>query len=155
MRNKPMTLLGFALVFGLALASLPTVAAGGATPVHDGVIWVDGVLYGTVITPTELPDKAPAKSFDALYNFDTSGLSGQRSVAEAAPGDRDYNGGRWMVFAVSFTEAGRAAHDPDGNGEVNFELTSEEAVLAHVGLGHLVISEEPVVRFVCPLIPAR
>lgn len=154
MRNRLMTLLGFALVLGFALASPPT-AAAGATPVHDGVIWVDGDLYGTVLTPTELPDTAPDKSFDALYNFDASGLGGQRSVAEAAPGDRDYNGGRWMVFAVSFTELGISIHDSDGDGQVNFELTSEEAVLAHEALGHLVISEDPVVFFECPLTRAR
>lgn len=152
MRHALMGLLGAVLVLGVALASLPS-AAAQATPVRQPAIWVDGDLYGTVLTPATFKGAAPDHSFDALYNFDNSGLMGQRSVSEAAPGDPDYNGGRWMVFAVTFTDLGMSIHDPGGDGMVDFELTSEEQVLEHAALGHLVISEEPVTLFECPLLP--
>lgn len=142
-------------VLSIAVLAMAPAASAKAMPVFSGAIWNDGALWGTVLTPTDLPDSAPDWSFDTLYNFDGSGLSGQRSVSEAAPGDRDYNGGRWMVFAVTFTDLGKTIHDADGDGIVNFELTGDAMVLEHMGLGHLEISDEPVRRFVCPLVPAK
>lgn len=140
-----------AVLIGIFIAMSPAVSAK-ATVVREGAIWNDGELFGTVLTPTELPDNAPDHSFDKLYNFDGSGLTGQRSVADAAPEDSDFNGGRWMVFPVTFTDLGISIHDPDGDGVVNFELTSEEQVLMHQSLGHILISEEPARLFVCPMI---
>ncbi len=52
-----------------------------------------------------------------------------------------------------FTEAGLAAHDPDGDGVVNFELKSDGMLMAHAGLGHVIISADYVAQFECPLIP--
>ncbi len=83
-----------------------------------------------------------------------SGLEGQRSVAESAPGDPDYNGGRWDVQMVVFTEQGMAVHDPDGDGMVNFELTSAEQVLDHADLDHIIINDANF-YFECPLLPRR
>ena len=83
-----------------------------------------------------------------------SGLSGQRSVAEAAPGDRDFNGGRWDVQMAVFTAQGLMDHDPDGDGLVDFELTSAEEVEAHEQLGHIVINDANF-YFECPLLPRR
>lgn len=118
--------------------------AGGAVP---DAIWADDHLYGTVATPTELPPHGPT---DRIYAF--ANLPGQRSVAEAKPGDRDYNGGRWQVTVLTFTEEGLAVHDEDGNGMADFELTSWEQVQEHIGLGHLEVAG-PGPRFVCPLLP--
>src|SRR5690242_7779939 len=92
----------------------------GATAQASGVsgpaIYVDHVLYRTVATPTDLSGTgAPAQSWDTIYNF----FGAQRSVATAAPGDRDYNGGRWQVHKVSTPNgyaAALAAGDLDGNG---------------------------------------
>jgi hypothetical protein len=114
---------------------------------------VNGELYDTVITPTSFT-APPEQSTDIIYSFMMSGLSGQRSVAESAPGDPDYNGGRWDVQMVVFTDLGRTVHDPDGDGLVNFELVSEEEVLTHEALGHLEINEANF-YFVCPLRPRR
>jgi hypothetical protein len=143
-----------AVILSIALlaVAMPVYAnGGGATRVHQA-IWVDGLLYGTVLTPTDLPQKG---KFNKIYNFDNSGLMGQRAVADAKPGDKDYRGGRWEVYLVTFTEAGIAVHDPDGDGVVNFELMSDAEVLHHaMDLGHLVISG-PVKWFVCPVIPEK
>lgn len=116
-------------------------------------IWVDGQIYDTVATSTSFR-APPARSTDLIYSFMMSGLAGQRSVAEAGPGDRDYNGGRWTVKMVIFTDAGRAVHDADGDGQVDFELTSEEEVLMQAIMGYIQILDTNI-YFECPVIPQR
>lgn len=82
-----------------------------------------------------------------------SGLSGQRPIADSSPMDKDYNGGRWDVKIVVFTAAGMAAHDPDGDGMVNFEIKDDATLLDHASrLGHFTIMDANV-YFECPLIP--
>ena len=77
----------------------------GAGGVTGPAFYVDGQLYRTVGTPTDFSNtKAPARSFDIIYDF--GGL--QMNVAEAAPGMKGYNGGRWMVRALSFADYGAA-----------------------------------------------
>lgn len=140
----------FSIAFVLILASLAFAAP--ATRVSDA-LWANDKLFDTVLTDTSfhLP---PLHSTDVLYNFGMSGLMGQRAISASAPGDRDYNGGRWSVKVVVFTDEGKAVHDPDHNGLVNFELTSEDAVLAHQALGHLDIIETSI-YFECPLLPRK
>ena len=116
-------------------------------------LWANDKLFDTVLTDTSF-NLPPMHSTDVLYNFGMSGLQGQRAISAAAPGDRDYNGGRWSVKVVVFTVAGKAAHDPDGDGFVNFELTSVDAVLAHHALGHFDIIDTSI-YFECPLLPGK
>jgi hypothetical protein len=123
--------------------------ADRAIRVQDA-IWANDTLYDTILTDTNF-HSPPAHSTDALYNFGMSGLMGQRAVAESAPGDHDYNGGRWDVKLVMFTTAGLAVHDPDGDGTANFELTSAAAVLEHEMLGHITIMDANH-YFECPLL---
>jgi hypothetical protein len=141
------------LITGIALAMTVIAASAGKAVRAEAALWANDEVYDTILTDTAFRNP-PAHSTDALYNFGESGLSGQRAVAAAAPGDRDYNGGRWSVKLVVFTDDGMAAHDPDGDGEVNFELKSEEAVWHHESLGHLVIMDTSV-YFECPLLPRR
>ena len=136
----------------LVLAGTATSFAEKATVVANA-IWAHGVIYGTVATPTSF-NLPPAQSTDTIYSFMLSGLTGQRSVSESAPGDRNYNGGRWSVKLVFFTDQGKAVHDPDNDGNVNFELTSAEQVQAHEALGHLTIMETSI-YFECPLRPQK
>ncbi|WP_303720793.1 hypothetical protein [Malonomonas rubra] len=126
-----------------------SVLAGSATKV-DKAIWAHGTIYGTIATPTSF-NLPPVQSTDTIYSFMLSGLTGQRSVSESAPGDRNYNGGRWSVKVVLFTDQGKAIHDPDNDGAVNFELTSAEKVLEHEALGHLTIMDTSI-YFECPLL---
>jgi hypothetical protein len=138
----------------LAMATLiasPTLAAG-ATRVEDAV-WGDGVTWDTVLTPTSFT-QPPSHSVDLLYDFSMSGLTGQRAVSDAVPGDPDYNGGRWWVQMVVFTEQGLEAHDPDGDGEANFELTSSDEVETHIGLGHIETFQTST-YFACPLLRSK
>lgn len=120
----------------LATLFAAPVAAGGPP---DLAFYVDGVRYRTIGTPTDLSNTgAPAHSFDRIY-----ALGGAlANVAEAKPGDRDYNGGRWMVLPVTWNTSA-------------VQLTSAEQVLAYADAGLLSIATTPVKMFVCPVIPAH
>ncbi len=139
------------VILTAALLTIVLIAVAAQAKVIRDAIWSDGELFGVTLTPNDVPVKGP---FDALYNFDDSGLEGQRSVSESKPGDQDYNGGRWKVLPVTFTAQGVSIHDPDGDGVVNFELKSAEEVMAHIELGHLTVGD-PVRYFVCPLHPQK
>ena len=145
------TLKILALMTLLAALALPVVAQ--RAPRVADAIWAHGLLYDTVITPTSFVSP-PEQSTDVIYSFMMSGLEGQRSVAESAPGDPDFNGGRWTVKAVVFTPEGLDALDPDGDGFVNFELTTAEDVLQQESLGYLVIYDTAI-YFECPMLPNR
>src|SRR5918994_2171005 len=125
-------------------AALPTVASSG---VGGPAFYVDGVTYRTVATPTDLSGTgAPDNSFDTIYEF--GGL--QLNVATAAPGDRDYNGGRWQVHALAFPSgyaAALAAGDADGDGAID----SDQELAAAIAAGKAV-DTGVVKQFVCPVI---
>src|ERR671937_878621 len=79
--------------------------AAGSGGVTGPAFYVNGQLYRTVNTPTDLSKTgAPASSFDTIYDF--GGL--QPNVATAAPGDEGYNGGRWRVHALSLIKSAAA-----------------------------------------------
>ena len=128
---------------GAAVAMSPSAHAGG---VSGPAIYVDHVLYRTVVTPTELSGTgAPAQSWDTIYNF----FGAQRSVATAAPGDPGYNGGRWQVHKVS-TPGGYAAALADGDLDGNGVLDSAAEIDAAMATGALV--DDGIVKyFVCTL----
>jgi hypothetical protein len=129
-----------------AAAALPTAATGG---VGGPAFYVDGVAYRTVDTPTDLSGTgAPAHSFDTIYDF--GGL--QLNVATAAPGDRDYNGGRWRVHALSFTNYGAALAAYDANDSGAFDSDAEVAAALAAGAAQ----DAGVVKsFVCPVIKLK
>ena len=126
----------------LAATALAGPGAGG---VAGPAFYVDGTLYRTVATPTTLPANAPDQSFDVIYEF--FGL--QTNVAEAAPGDSDYNGGRWMVHGLSFANyaAAVAAHDANGSGDFDSAEEVEAAIAGGAATDLGVVK-----RFVCPVI---
>lgn len=118
----------------LSIAMTGVASAGGPPQVG---FYVDGATYRTVGTPTDFSGTgAPTHTYDAIYALGGDLLN----VAEAKPGDRDYNGGRWMVLPVTWHVT-------------PVQLTSAEAVLAAEAAGHLTIADEPVRQFECPVIP--
>jgi hypothetical protein len=133
---------------GIAVAAAIVVPAGVASAGVTGPsFYVDGQLYRTVGTPTDLSGtSAPDSSFDVIYDF--GGL--QPNVAEAAPGDTDYNGGRWLVHAVSFADYAAAVAAVDANG--SGDLDSVEEVDAAIDAG-LAMDLGVVKQFECPAIP--
>jgi hypothetical protein len=140
------------ILIGAVVAATALLVPGIA---HAGVggpaFYVDHQLYRTVGTPTDLSGTgAPASSFDTIYDFGGA----QLNVATAAPGDAGYNGGRWMVHALSFTTSYAntlVAHDLDGDGVI--DSTAEvESALADGGAGGA--TDLGVVKsFECPVIP--
>lgn len=131
-------------VVAAMLMAIPLVASAG---VSGPAFYVDGDLYRTVGTPTDFSDTgAPDHSFDTIYEF--SGI--QKNVAEAAPGDRDYNGGRWMVEVIHYDvdyDTALAAFDANGSGTFD----SAEEVEAAIDAGAITTSAGP--SFECPVIP--
>ena len=126
---------GAALLISVAAS---TVAAGGPPSL---AFYVDDVRYRTVGTPTDFSNTgAPAWSFDEIYALG----SGLVNVAEAKPGDRDYNGGRWMVLPITWAA-----------GVTPTQLTSAEEVHAWADAGLLTIASTSVKQFECPVIPAH
>jgi hypothetical protein len=134
-----------AVVAALAALGLASSASAGVT---GPSFYVDGVLYRTVGTPTDLSHTgAPAHSFDVIYEF--SGA--QLNVAGAAPGDTDYNGGRWQVHLLAFP-SGYAAALADGDLDADGVLDSADEVAAALTAGSA--QDAGVVKqFVCPAIP--
>jgi hypothetical protein len=117
-------------VFVTALA-VSTVAAAAGPP--GLAFYVDGERYRTVATPTDLSDTgAPEQSYDRIYALG----NGLINVAEAKPGDRDYNGGRWIVLGIEWHVA-------------PVQLTSAEQVEAYADMGKLTIGTDPLKMFVC------
>ena len=146
------TALRLALI-GAAFVALPGAATAARAMKVPDAVWANGELFATVLTSTSF-NAPPPDSLDLLYNFDLSGLRGQRSIAESGPRDTTYNGGRWWVQRVAFTEMGKTTFDPDGDGIVNFELTSAADVLHYASLGLLEIFATNVF-FECPLLKSE
>jgi hypothetical protein len=136
-------------VVGLAVGGL---AATGVAPAAAGVggpaFYVDGQVYRTVGTPTDLSGtSAPADSWDVIYEF----FGAQLNVAEAAPGDAGYNGGRWQVHGLAFP-GGYAAAVADGDADGDGVLDSAAEVNAALTVGSAV-DTGVIKQFECPAIP--
>jgi hypothetical protein len=134
----------------LAFCSVNQAFADPAT-VEANAIWAHDRLYGTVATDTNFKSPPP-QSTDKIYAF-----PGQASVAEAAPGDRDYNGGRWDVLVVSYTDDGLALFDANLDGMVDaseMQFTNAEDILLAEQMGLLTITSANF-YFECPLRPSH
>ena len=133
------------LIVAVAAIVVPASAAGAKEP----AFYVDGVVYRTIATPTDLSQTgAPDHSFDTIYDF--GGL--QLNVAAAAPGDRDYNGGRWRVHALAFTDYAAAVAAYDANSSGDFDSDAEVAAALAGGAAR----DLGVVKsFVCPVIKLK
>jgi hypothetical protein len=122
-------LTGATLLISLASSA---VAAGGPPKL---AFYIDDVRYRTVGTPTDFSNTgAPASTYDKIYALG----SGLANVAESKPGDTDFNGGRWAVYAVTWSA-----------GVTPVQLTNDGQVLAYRDAGLLTISADPVKLFFC------
>jgi hypothetical protein len=132
------------LVSAIAAGSAVAAGSGGVT---GPAFYVDGELYRTVGTPTDLSGTgAPAQSFDTIYAF--GGL--QPNVATAAPGDKGYNGGRWRVEVLAFP-MGYAAAVTSADTNASGAIDSEEELLLAFAAGTANVSGNGP-SFVCPVI---
>ena len=133
------------IVAGIGSASALAAGSGGVT---GPAFYVDGTLYRTVGTPTDLSHTgAPAHSFDTIYEFGGA----QPNVATAAPGDTGYNGGRWRVQVLAFP-SGYAAAVASADANTSGDLDSDEELATAFNAGTAVVSGSGP-SFVCPVIP--
>ncbi len=121
-----------------ALVAAPAAAAPGGepgSPIVPDFIYADGELYGTILQGP-LHYNGNPRSFDKLFL-----VPGQAPVSEAAPGNRDYNGGRWLPTPVTWNVAA-------------YPITSYSQLHAAAMNGDVTIGT-PITEaaFLCPLIP--
>ena len=129
-----LTLVGWAI-------SLSVYADG---PTFNPAIYADGEVWSTKgLADLPPPNGHNLKSFDKLFTFmDDNAADGQLPVAEAAPGNPAYNGGRWNVQVVIWTII-----DPP-------VVTSYDEIQMYENLNELEIG--PGNRyFECPLLPVK
>ena len=148
------------LVAALTLAIAVPVLADpppGTKPDFSPRVYADGEEWGTkVIGELKIPNDKMKVSLDKFYVVTNSNNPGtQLPVGEAAPG-KGYNGGRWWVWTVEWTEAGFEDH-----GTVPI-LKSQADIDLHESLEHLMITEgspggpgAPPDYFLCPLLPVK
>jgi hypothetical protein len=143
------------VVVVLLLALVAVLPAAAQQPNFGPAIYADGKAWGTKgLSALPQPNDAMLKSFDKLFMITNSNNpDGQLAVAEAAPRNPAYNGGRWYAQTVEWTADGFAAH-----GIVPI-LKSYEDVMLHASLGHLTITpgspDDGPDFFECPLLPVK
>ena len=132
------------VVAAITAASALAAGAGGV----GGRLLVDGELYRTVGTPTNLSSTgAPEHAFNTIYEF--GGV--QSNVATAAPGDKGYNGGRWRVQVLGFP-SGYAAAVASADANASGNIDSDEELRLAFDAGTAVVAGRGS-SFVCPVIP--
>lgn len=144
------------LITGILLAFSATALADRGKPNFGPALYGDGELWGSKgTTQLPAPNDHNLQSFDVLLVITNSNNpAGQLPVAEAAPGNPRYNGGRWFTHTAEWTAEGFMDH-----GIVPI-LTSYDEVMLHHDLGHLIITpgsfpDGPPVYFQCPMLPVK
>ncbi len=138
-----------AMVTIAAAVVLAMVPGAASARVSGPAFYVNGTIYRTVATPTDLSGTgAPSHSYDTIYEF--SGA--QLNVATAAPGDAGYNGGRWMVHGLDWNTSYEDAVAEHGGANGVIDTNTEiAALLADGGAGGA--TDIGVIKsFVCPVI---
>lgn len=144
---RKITLATMVLILVAWAASLSLYAKG---PNFGPAIYADGEVFATKgLADLPAPNGHNDQSFDKLFIF-ANGPAGQLPVAEAAPGNRYYNGGRWNAQEAVWTDAGLAAYDPLP------VLKSYDEIMVNRDLGYLATGPaNPPHYFECPLLPVK
>lgn len=131
------------MVFTL-MVWVPSFSVYAAGPnFFNPAIYADGEAWATKgVGDLPPPNEHNHQSFDKLFSF-TNGASGQLPVAEAAPGNPNYNGGRWDLKLVTWTML-----DPPP------VLMSYVEIEWHFENGDLIITSGNS-YFGCPLLPLK
>ncbi|NNC40434.1 MAG: hypothetical protein HKN95_07065 [Acidimicrobiia bacterium] len=128
-------------VLAVGLVAAPAAAARGGnpgSPINEDLLWADGDLLGTIFQKS-LKYNGNESSYDKLFM-----VPGQNPVAEAAPGNSDYNGGRWLPTPVVWNVAEDAR-----------PVLTSYADVHQAELDGLITIGDPMTgaAFLCPLIP--
>lgn len=147
----------------LGVAATGSAAAAKGKPDFSPRIWGDGEQWGTKVTgEIKHPNENSLDKFYVITNPVTGDLpEGTLPVSEAAPGNPDYNGGRWWTHTVAWTQAGIDFHGSTPPLLTRYGPDDDPASIQfHADLGHLEISEGspaggPPAYFRCPLLPVK
>jgi hypothetical protein len=135
--KKRILALGFVVVL-LLVSAIPAFAA---SPNFGPAIFADDETWGTKgTTALPAPNENNHQSFDGLFKI-SNGVAGQLAVAEAAPGNPNYNGGRWIEYSVTFVGTP--------------ELVTSYAQLHDLWMAGEVTIMETGAYFQCPLLPVH
>jgi len=140
------------LVGGLLLVLVNLANADPGQPNFMAAIYGDGEVWGTKgTTSLPAPTENNTQSFDKIYVVTNANDPNavQLPVSEAAPGNPNYNGGRWSLQTVTWTADAFVAYG--GYAPI---LKSEEDIKYNEELGYLVI-ESGGAYFQCPLLPVK
>lgn len=121
-----------ATVAAAILLSIGFLSTAHAQGPPGGRIYAHNQSYRTVGTPADLPEHGQFNKIYVLGN-------GLANVSEAAPGDRDWRGGRWEVTPITWVNIAPV------------QYTNAEDILAAAGRGDVTIGA-PIRHFECPLI---
>lgn len=148
---------------GASLAIVGVGVGAGAVsaqqPDFSARIYGDGEIWGTKVTGRiENPNEHSLDRFFVVTNSNNSGT--QLPVAESAPGNPDYNGGRWWTHTVMWTREGFDAHGTVPILTRYGPADDPASIQFHLDLGHLKIVEGPPdggppAYFRCPMLPAK
>ena len=119
-----------------ALANKPDSPPG--KPDFSIHIYADGVAWGSKLTTyLPAPNDHNMQSYDKLFDDGGSTVP----VAEAAPGNPEYNGGRWSVYSITWNVA-------------PYQLYSYQEVMDAEAAGDITTTKLDV-YFQCPLLPVK
>lgn len=136
---RKLSLISIGLAVFVTAFALPGLAAG--PDFSNPAIYADGEAWATKgLGALPPPNGKNNQSFDGLFVI-MDGHVGQLPVAEAAPGNPDYNGGRWDVYFAIWKDM----PDPP-------LVTSYAALASYIEDGFIdIISAHT--YFECPLLP--
>lgn len=130
----------FAFMLVMALLIIAAIPAFADGPNFGAAIFADDQTWGTKGTAAlPAPNDNNHQAYDGLFKFPGGEIAGQLAVAEAAPGNPDYNGGRWIEYVVTW------------NGTP--ELVTSYAQLHALEMAGEVTITETGNYFQCPLLP--
>jgi hypothetical protein len=144
MNRRPFLRKGAILAGGLTLGVSATGTAAAAAPNFGAGFWGDDERWGTKAV-TVLPEPMNKDSLDKLFFI--MHPDQDAPLSEAAPGNPDYNGGRWWSHTVTVDDASL----------IDFPITSYEE-LQNLPSGAVTITEGEANHpdfFACPLLPYR
>jgi hypothetical protein len=136
------------IISGLLLLVSAAGAQAGEAPDFMPALYGDGEVWSTKFAAAlPGPRGRNQQSFDGLFIV-LNGVEGQMPVAEAAPGNPAYNGGRWDVHQVMWIDG------------TPYLLTSYEDILSEEAMGNLMIvhgtfPDGPPQYFLCPMLPVK
>ncbi len=127
--------LSLVAVFAVALYLL--VFPVSAAKPGFGSLYYNGNIVRTVVPAAAFPNEGRDNFYKVM-----NGAQGQLGIASVAPGNTDYHGGQWKVYAVSFN-----------SGITPHVLTSEAAVLGAQNAGDVTVTRIASMDFLCPIQP--